>query len=64
MSRELMEKEVMDAEHLKRILDQYKTTPQLSPGTRAGVLETEDEDTVAERSFEDERARREAGEGA
>jgi cell division protease FtsH len=64
MSRELMEKEVMDAEHLKRILDQYKTTPQLSPGTRAELPETEDEDAVAERSFEDERGRREAGEGA
>ena len=59
MSRELMEKEVMDAEHLKRILDQYRTTPQLSPGTRAGMLETDDEDVV-----EDERPRREAGEGA
>ena len=34
MARELMECEVMNAEHLKSILDQYKTSPQLSPGTR------------------------------
>ncbi|MBW3539776.1 MAG: ATP-dependent zinc metalloprotease FtsH [Planctomycetes bacterium] len=34
MARELMECEVMDADHLKRILDQHKTSPQLSPGTR------------------------------
>ncbi|GAB4144519.1 MAG: hypothetical protein Tsb009_16240 [Planctomycetaceae bacterium] len=34
MSRELMECEVMDSDHLKQILDQYKTSPQISPGTR------------------------------
>jgi len=39
MSRELMESETMDAEHLKRILDQYKTSPQISPGTRAASPE-------------------------
>jgi cell division protease FtsH len=33
MSRELLECEVMDASHLRRIIDQHKTTPQLSPGT-------------------------------
>lgn len=38
MSRELMESEVMDAEHLKRILDKHRTSPQISPGTRAAVL--------------------------
>ncbi|MCH8830556.1 MAG: ATP-dependent zinc metalloprotease FtsH [Planctomycetes bacterium] len=35
MCRDLMESEVMDADHLKRILDQYKTSPQISPGTHA-----------------------------
>lgn len=35
MSRELMEVEVMDSDHLHRILDQYKTGPQIKPGTYA-----------------------------
>ena len=35
MSRELMEVEVMDAAHLKRILDDHRTSPQISPGTRS-----------------------------
>ncbi len=35
MSRELMESETMDADHLKRILDETKTSPQISPGTYA-----------------------------
>ena len=39
MARELMECEVMSAEHLKGILDQYKTTPQISPGTRVTPAE-------------------------
>jgi cell division protease FtsH len=33
MSRELLECEVMDAAHLRSIIDQHKTVPQLSPGT-------------------------------
>ena len=33
MSRELLECEVMDAGHLRTIIDQHKTAPQLSPGT-------------------------------
>ena len=37
MAKELMEVEVMDSDHLKRILDQYKTTPQINPGTRAAM---------------------------
>lgn len=35
MSRELMEVEVMNSDHLHRILDQYKTGPQIKPGTHA-----------------------------
>ena len=35
MTKELLEVEVMDAEHLKRILDAHKTGPQLVPGTSA-----------------------------
>ena len=33
MSRELMEREIMDAEHLKRILDEHVTSPHIKPGT-------------------------------
>ena len=35
MARELLECETMDAEHLKRILDEHKTSPQISPGTHS-----------------------------
>ena len=35
MTRDLLEVEVMDANHLKRILDEHKTGPQLVPGTSA-----------------------------
>ena len=33
ITRELLEKEVIDATQLQAILDQYKTGPQLKPGT-------------------------------
>ena len=33
MARELVEKEVMDAEQIHRIIDEHKTAPQLKPGT-------------------------------
>lgn len=33
LTRVLLEKEVMDASQLKEVLDQYKTGPQLAPGT-------------------------------
>ena len=45
MSRELMESETMDAKHLKRILDQYKTGPQIKPGTFAAMSEDESDGT-------------------
>lgn len=35
MSRELLEKETMDAEHLQRILDEHAVVPQIKPGTHA-----------------------------
>jgi cell division protease FtsH len=35
MTKDLLEVEVMDADHLKRILDEHKTGPQLVPGTFA-----------------------------
>jgi cell division protease FtsH len=37
MSEELMEVEVMDAEHLGRILAEFQTGPQLKPGTSAST---------------------------
>ena len=33
ITRELLEREVIDAPQLQAILDQYKTGPQLKPGT-------------------------------
>lgn len=35
MTKDLLEVEVMDADHLKRILDEQKTGLQLVPGTFA-----------------------------
>jgi cell division protease FtsH len=35
MARELVEKEVMDAEQIHRIIDEHTTTPQIKPGTSA-----------------------------
>jgi hypothetical protein len=36
MARELMEREVIDADQLQRILDEH-VTPQIAPGTEAAV---------------------------
>jgi cell division protease FtsH len=38
LTRELLEREVMDASHLQHVLDQYKTGPQLAAGTLPSVL--------------------------
>jgi cell division protease FtsH len=47
MSRELVEREVMDAEQLKRILDEHATSPQIKPGTHAtGHREVEPEPEI------------------
>ncbi len=35
MTLELIEVEVMDADHLKRLLDDHKTSPQIMPGSHA-----------------------------
>ena len=40
ITRELLEKEVIDANQLQAILDQYKTGPQLKPGTFAATTST------------------------
>jgi cell division protease FtsH len=47
MSRELLECEVMDAAHLRSIIDQHKTTPQLSPGTFVNHLARPEEPAPA-----------------
>ena len=38
LTRELLEKEVMDAKQLNAILDQYKTGPRIAPGTFAAPV--------------------------
>jgi cell division protease FtsH len=45
MTRELLEKEVMNSDQLKKILDQYKTSPQISPGTFAAQSASETDPT-------------------
>ncbi|HTI50337.1 MAG TPA: cell division protein FtsH, partial [Planctomycetaceae bacterium] len=37
MARELVEKEVMDAEQIHRIIDEHTTAPQIKPGTSAAA---------------------------
>lgn len=37
LTRDLLEKEVMDATQLREVLDQYQTGPQLAPGTGIGL---------------------------
>jgi cell division protease FtsH len=41
LTRDLLEKEVMDATQLRDVLDQYQTGPQLAPGTGVGVISPE-----------------------
>jgi cell division protease FtsH len=41
LTRDLLEKEVMDATQLRNVLDQYQTGPQLAPGTGVGVTPSE-----------------------
>lgn len=49
MSRELVEKEVMDADHLQRILDEHATAPQIKPGTHAAPVVTPEPPTIVEK---------------
>jgi len=60
MSRELLECEVMDSDHLRKIIDQHKTVPQLSPGTFVVHKAKPDEAPVSP----DETPRRESADGA
>jgi cell division protease FtsH len=63
MSRELLESEVMDADHLRKIIDQHKTTPQLSPGTFV-VHPAKTEEEVAAATATEEPPLRESADGA
>jgi hypothetical protein len=40
MAKELVEKEVMDAEQIHRIIDEHTTTPQIKPGTNVAPAAT------------------------
>ena len=61
MSRELLECEVMDAAHLRSIIDQHKTAPQLSPGTFVDPSRRSEEAPVP---AAEEPLRRESADGA
>jgi cell division protease FtsH len=57
MAKVLLEAEVIDAEHLKRILDAHRTSPQIVPGTHARpadgeVPSAQDEDLAPRDSVE------------
>ena len=45
--RDLVEREIMDAEQLKRILDEHTTSPQLKPGTHATTVRESDAEVDA-----------------
>ena len=59
MTKDLIEVEVMNAEHLQRILDEHKTGPQIKPGTHATGQTTAEEDEES-----DEDSVRDAADGA
>tara|TARA_B100000029_G_scaffold346651_1_gene338991 strand:+ start:80 stop:2155 length:2076 start_codon:yes stop_codon:yes gene_type:complete len=46
LARDLVEVEVMDSDHLKRILDEHTTGPQLKPGTFVTPTSSDDEPTA------------------
>ena len=48
LARDLVEVEVMDSEHLKRILDEHTTGPQIKPGTFVTPSVPEEPDGVEE----------------
>ncbi|MBT4867817.1 MAG: ATP-dependent zinc metalloprotease FtsH [Planctomycetaceae bacterium] len=61
MVRDLMEVEVMDSDHLQRILDEHKTGPQIKPGTYATASGTE---TDPPTTTDDDSPKRESADGA
>ena len=61
MTRDLMEIEVMGADHLKSILDQYKKGPQIKPGTFAAPTSGEPKEY---KLAEEEGSHRESADGA
>ena len=69
MVRELMEVEVMNSDHLQRILDAHKTGPQIKPGTNATTANattangTENEPKTTTTS-DDDSPKRESADGA
>jgi cell division protease FtsH len=50
MTKELLEVEVMDSKHLKRILDEHHPGPQIVPGTHPKAAASEEPDSDAENS--------------
>ncbi|MCL4109477.1 UNVERIFIED_CONTAM: hypothetical protein GTU68_024374 [Idotea baltica] len=68
MTLELLEVEVMDAEHLNRILDEHRTGPKLKPGTHSvtdPVVQVPDRPATEEpNSTTDDEPPRESADGA
>ncbi len=61
MVRDLIEIEVMDSNHLQKILDEHKTGPQIKPGTNATTSPSTAEEKPAD---EKDGQRRESADGA
>ena len=70
MVRELMDVEVMDSDHLQRILDEHKTGPQIKPGTNATTASTtassteNDSKATKTTTTEDDSPKQESADGA
>lgn len=47
MTRELVDKEIMDGAHLKRILDEHVVMPHIKPGTHATLAREQEADPAA-----------------
>ncbi|MEZ6046195.1 MAG: ATP-dependent zinc metalloprotease FtsH [Planctomycetaceae bacterium] len=62
LTRDLMESEVMNAEQLQKILDQYKKSPQISPGTYVAPI-SGSSSAVKEEERDDEEDQNQAAEG-
>ena len=67
MTRDLMESETMDSDHLQRILDEHSTGPKLKPGTHSvtdPVAQVPDRPATEEPTKTDDESPKESADGA
>ena len=63
LSRNLVETETMDADQLRRILDEHRTGPQIKPGTHAAAGGSDSVEDRSEGDSDPERLHRESADG-